>query len=88
VILFLVGLGGFATIVLLAMVLPRVAGTLVFCFFATGCVQCDRNGDPASAVALLLQGCVFAWVLFDMGRLKRDETMRAKATHAPPEVMP
>ena len=84
---FLVGLGGFATVLLLGMVLPRVTGLLVFCFFATGCVQCGAGGDPMRAAMLLVYGSMIAWVMFDMGRMQRDE-QRAKAKKVTPEVTP
>ena len=78
-----VGLG--VGLVWLALMLPRVAGLLLFCFFATGCVKCGAGGDPFNAVMLLIEGTVVAWMLFAVADENREK-LRAKAKETPPEA--
>ncbi len=85
---FLIVLGAIALGCALVILLPRIAGAAVFCFFATGCVQCGAGGDPVNAVILLGEGLMIAWVLFDLGRLRQLDRMCAKAKQSPPEVTP
>jgi hypothetical protein len=65
----LVWFATFATIGWLATVLPRAVGMAWFAFYAYmayGTLSCGRVG---SAVVLLIEGLLMAWLLFGIARL-------------------